>query len=90
MAITYYKSRNYLSLINSVPMQIAIWHHLIRQDAANIIDHLEALLCEHSPPTEILIGNDTAFHSKLFRHFLNEWVIGPLCSDTPEKKQLRS
>lgn len=51
------------------------------------MDHLEALLCEHSPPTEILIDNDT-FHSKLFRHFLNEWVIGPLCSDTPEASSL--
>lgn len=84
MAITYYKSRNYLSLINSGPMQFAIWHYLIWQDAASIIHHLETLLCEHGPPTEILIDNDTAFHSKLFRHFLNEWIIGPWCSDTPE------
>lgn len=58
--------------------------HLCQQDTA-IIDHMEAIFRVCGPPTEKLIDNDTAFHSKSFRDYLNEWRVGLWfhCSHVP-------
>ena len=71
--VIYDQGRQYL--IDCGPTQFSIRHLQRQQDAGSIVDHLKALFCKHSPPTEILGDNDMAFHSKAFRDFLNEWQI---------------
>ena len=70
MDVTYY-----LSLINCRPSRFSIWHHLRWQDAASVVSHLESLFCERGVPAEMLVDNNTAFRSKVFRDFLSEWGV---------------
>ena len=75
MDITHYQGRHYLSLIGSGASRFSIWRRLRRQDAANVVSHLESLFCERGAPAEMLVDNDTAFRSKVFRDFLSEWGV---------------
>ena len=75
MDVTCYQVGHYLQLIDCGPTWFSIWHHLRRQDAASIISHLESLFCECGVPAEMLVDNDTAFCSKVFRDFLSEWGV---------------
>ena len=75
MDVTHYQGRHYLSLIDCGPSRFSIWRHLRRQDAANVVSHLESLFCKRGAPAEMLVDNDTAFRSKVFRGFLSEWGV---------------
>ena len=75
MDVTHYQGRHYLSLIDCGPSRFSIWRHLRRQDAASVVSHLESLFCECNSLAEILVDNDTAFRSKVFRDFLSEWGV---------------
>ena len=73
MDITHYQGRHYLSLIDCGASRFSIWRRLRRQDAASVVSHLESLFCERGAPAEMLVDNDTAFRSKVFRDFLSKW-----------------
>ena len=75
MDITHDQGRHYLSLIDCGASRFSIWRRLKRQDAASVVSHLESLFCERGAPAEMLVDNDTAFRSKVFRDFLGEWGV---------------
>ena len=75
MDITHYGSQHFLMLIDSGPSRFAVWRPLLRQDSTSIIRQLESVFYERGPPEEILTDNNTAFHSKQFEYFLDEWGI---------------
>ena len=64
--------RQTLPVTHSVPMWFSIWRHLRQQDAASIVDSLEALFCKQCPANEMLADNNTAFRSRAFRDFPNK------------------
>ena len=72
MDITHYQERHYISPIDCRDSRFSIWRRLRRQDAVSVVSHLESLFCKRSAPAEILVDNDTAFRSKVFRDFLSE------------------
>ena len=75
MDITHYQGRHYLSLIDCGASRFSIWRRLRRQDAASVVSHQESPFCERGAPGDMLVDNDTAFRSKVFRDFLSEWGV---------------
>ena len=75
MDVTHHQGRHDLSLIDCRPTQFSIWRHLRWQDAASVISHLESLFCKRRVLAEILVDNNTAFRSKVFRNFPSEWGV---------------
>lgn len=73
MNIAHYQGSHYLSPVDCGSTQFSAWCHLRWQCVANIIGHLEAQECSLS--TEMLADSDTAFCSKPFRVFMNEWGV---------------
>ena len=52
-----------------------IFNILICRHTGNIIQHLEAIFSERSPPQELLADNKTAFSSGEFREFSTSWGV---------------
>lgn len=75
MDITHYKGAHFLTLIDCGPTLFTIWRRLHQQDAASMISLLKALFCKRGLLAEILMDNDTTFHSSLFKNFLNKWGV---------------
>jgi len=78
MDITHYEGRHYLSLIDCGPSRFAVWKRLRRQesqDSAAVVEQLEVVFLERGAPSELLTDNDTAFRSKTFRKFTEQWGI---------------
>ena len=75
MSITHYGSQHFLTFIDCGPSRFAVWQPLLRQDSTSIIRQLESVFSERGSPEEILMDNDTAFRSKQFEYFLDEWEI---------------
>ena len=75
MDITHYSNQYFLTFIDCGPSRYAVWQPLVRQDSTSIIRQLESVFYERVPPEEILRDNDTAFRSKQFECFLDEWGI---------------
>lgn len=73
--ITHYASRPYLTLVDHGPSRFSVWRHLRLQTAANVVQHLECIFYERGAPGEIILNNDTAFRSKCFRSFAEQWGI---------------
>ena len=74
MDITHYSSQHFLTL-DCGPSRFAAWRPLLRQDSTSVIRQLESVFYERGPLEEILTDNDTAFRSKQFECFLDEWGI---------------
>ena len=64
--ITHYNGKNFLTVTDCGPARFTIWRPLPQKDSRNIIQHLEAIFFECSPPQELLTDNDTAFSSTEF------------------------
>ena len=73
MDITHHEGQHYLTLIDCGPTRFAIWRALRRQDSASVTRELEAVFFERGAPVEILTDNDTAFCSRAFEEFRQEW-----------------
>ena len=75
MDITHYGGKHFLSLIDCGPSRFAMWRPIRCQDSGTVARQLEAVFYERGPPNEILTDNDTAFTSRSFRNFLEEWGV---------------
>ena len=75
MDITHFEGCHYLSLIDCGPSRFAVWKRLRRQDSAYVIELLEVVFFERGAPSELLTDNDTAFRSKMFQKFAEQWGI---------------
>ena len=75
MDITHFEGCHYLSLIDCGPSRFAVWKRLRRQDSASVIELLEVVFFERGAPSELLTDNDTAFRSKMFQKFAEQWGI---------------
>ena len=75
MDTTHYSTHHFLMLMDCGPSCFSIWKQLARQDSVSVIHQLEAVFFECGPPHEILMNNDTTFHSKEFKAFAHEWGI---------------
>ena len=73
--ITHYSTQHFLTLTDCGPLCFSIWKQLVRQDLAKMIRQLEAVFSERGPPHKILTDNGTAFCSKEFQDFTQEWGI---------------
>ena len=73
--ITHYASRSYLTMVDHGPSRFSIWRQLRLQTAACVVQQLESVFYERGAPHELLLDNDTAFRSKCFRSFAEEWRI---------------
>ncbi|KAK4314260.1 hypothetical protein Pmani_014414 [Petrolisthes manimaculis] len=73
--ITHHASHSYLTLVDHGPSRFSVWRQLRLQTAACVVQQLESIFYERSAPHEILLDNDTAFHSKCFGSFAKEWGI---------------
>ena len=70
-----YGARHFLTLTDCGPSRFSIWRQLARQDSASVICQLETVFFERGPPHELLTDNDTAFCSREFMAFANDWGI---------------
>ena len=63
----------------------SIWKQLVRQDSASMIRQLEAVFFKCDQPHKLLTDNDTAFCSREFRTFRQEWGVNLQfhCAYTP-------
>ena len=75
MEITHYSSQHFLTLINCWPSRFAVWWLLLPKDSTSVICQLESVFYKRGPPEEILTNNDTAFRSRQFECFLDEWGV---------------
>ena len=75
MDITHYGAHHFLTLTDCGPSRFSIWRQLARQDLARVIRQLETVFFERGPPHELLTDNDTAFCSREFRAFVNDWGV---------------
>ena len=75
MVITHHGAHHFLKITDSGPLRFSIWRQLVRQDSASVIRQLEIVFFEHGPPHDLLTDNDTAFFSREFRAFTNDWGI---------------
>ena len=75
MDITHFHGRHYLSLIDCGPSRFAAWRHLRRQDSSSVMQQLESVFLERGAPFELLMDNDTAFRSVVFKRFLDRWAV---------------
>ena len=75
MDITHYGAHHFLMLTDCGPLRFSIWRQLARQDSASMIRQLETVFFEHGPPHKLFRDNDTAFCSRKFRAFANDWGV---------------
>ena len=75
MGLTHYGAHHLLTLTDCGPLRFSIWRQLARQDSASMIRQLETVFFERGPPHELLTDNDTAFCSREFRAFANDWGV---------------
>ena len=73
MDITHYGAHHFLTLTDCYLSCFSIWRQLARQDSASVIYQLETVFFERGPPHKLLTDNDTAFCSREFRAFANDW-----------------
>ena len=73
--IMHYGAYHFLMLTDCGPLRFSIWRQLARQDSASVIRQLEIVFFERGPPHELLTDNDTAFCSREFRAFTNDWGV---------------
>ena len=62
-------------MVDHGPSRFSIWRQLRLQTAACVVQQLESVFYERGAPHELLLDNDTAFRSKCFRSFAEEWRI---------------
>ena len=48
---------------------------LRRQDSPSVVQQLESVFCERGAHAELLTDNDTAFRSRAFQEFAEEWNV---------------
>ena len=77
IAVTLYKNRLFLSVVDCGPGRFAIWREMYNETAGIIVKNLEQILFERGPVHEMLMDNATAFKSKLLREFLNKCNVSP-------------
>ena len=77
MDITHFHGCHYLSLIDCGPSRFAVWRHLRRQDSSSVMLQLESVFLERGVPSELLMDNDTAFRSVVFKRFVDMWAVRP-------------
>ena len=75
MDIMHYGAQHFLTLTDCGLLRFSIWRQLARQDSASVIHQLETVFFECGPPHELLTDNDTAFCSREFRVFANDWGV---------------
>ena len=73
MDIMHYGAHHFLTLTDCGLSCFSIWRQLARQDSASVIRQLETLYFERGPPHKLLKDNHTAFCSREFRAFSNDW-----------------
>ena len=61
IAVTLYKNRLFLSVVDCGPRRFAIWREMYNETARIIVTNLEQIFFEHGPVHEILMDNATAF-----------------------------
>ena len=79
MDITHYGANHFLTLTDCGPSPFSIWRQLARQDCASVICQLETVFFARGPPHDLLTDNDTAFCSREFRTFANDWGVNLRC-----------
>ena len=62
-------------MVDCGPSRFAIWRQLRYESAVYVIAELSSVFYERGPPSELLVDNATAFHSRAFLAFASEWDI---------------
>ena len=69
---THYRGGAYLSMIDRGPGRLAMWREMHAESASAVAEELEKGMLERGPVTEVIMNNDTVFHSEIFQPMLKK------------------